>query len=124
MLLVLVSVPYSVSSGKTQPLEQWYQYYNQALFDHSLPDNVQIDHQLRDPALMAIIECGQISNGCHISFNPDFELSTRISRFTLIHEMCHVSLASNNEYELDAHGPKWQQCMHQIANRNGFEDLW
>ena len=124
MLLVLALLPYSVSSGKIQPLEQWYQYYNQALFNHSLPDNIQIDHQLRDPKLMAITECELTSRICRINMNPDFEISTKVQRMTLLHELCHVSLFVEGGYEFDDHGFKWQGCMHQIANKNGFEDLW
>ena len=114
----------SVSSGKIQPLNVWYQGYNESLFNHELPDKIQIDHQLRDPKLMAITECELTSRICRINMNPDFEISTKVQRMTLIHEMCHIELFVSGEYEFDDHGFKWQGCMHQIANKNGFEDLW
>lgn len=124
MLLVLALLPYSVSSGKIQPLEQWYQYYNQALFNHELPDNIQIDHQLRDPGLMAVTECELTSKVCRINMNPDYEMSDKVARLNLLHESCHVKLFVEQEYEFNDHGQKWQGCMHMIANKNGFEDLW
>jgi SprT-like family protein len=103
-------------------LDAWYQGYNVALFNHELPDKILIDHDLRDDRFMALTE---YENGFyHISFNRMYEPSPKQGRGTLIHEMCHVRQLISGELEFDDHGKKWQSCMHEIANKNGFEEIW
>jgi predicted SprT family Zn-dependent metalloprotease len=114
----------AVVPAQPDNLQQWYQYYNAALFNHELPDKIEIDHQLHDDSNMAITECGNVSKICRIDMNPDFEHGYRIRRETLLHEMCHVDVFALNGAELEEHGPRWQRCMHRVADENGFEDLW
>lgn len=94
------------------------------MFNHELPDHIDIGHSLRLPDKMAMTECGMVGKVCRINFNPDYELSEIVDRFTELHEMCHVQLFIEGEYEFNEHGAKWQKCMHELANKNAFDDLW
>lgn len=106
------------------PLEVWYRGYNVALFNSELPDTVVIDHNLRDDRFMALTDYNFGGKYYIITFNPKYGASPKQERETLLHEMCHIRNIVEGEEEFDQHGPKWQRCMHDIANKNGFEDLW
>lgn len=124
-LCLLILAPLSsISPAKIQPLDIWYQAYNATLFSGELPDKIEIDHQLRDPNKMAETKCELISRVCRINMNPDYEISSSITRMTLIHEQCHIDLFILQEYELDQHGPKWESCMHDKADKKAFDNLW
>ena len=44
---------------------------------------------------------------------------------TLYHETCHVELESTNRVDpLDDHGPNFQACMLDKAERGAFRDIW
>jgi hypothetical protein len=40
---------------------------------------------------------------------------------TISHETCHVATW---DLEMDAHGPKFQACMVNLANKGAFEGIW
>jgi len=122
-LLLILLCTSSLAPAIPDPLEVWYQGYNVALFDHELPDKIVIDHELHDDRFMAVTD--MYADGTfRISFNSKFEPSPKQGRETLLHEQCHIQLIVEGETELDVHGKKWQSCMHRLANKGAFEDLW
>jgi len=121
MLKILLALALLVSSADI--LDPWYRGYNEKYFNNSLPQNVIISHNLHDDRFMAYTE--HTADGWyHIEFNPKYEASTKQERFTLFHEQCHLEQMISGEVEFDDHGPKWQGCMHRLANEGAFEDLW
>jgi predicted SprT family Zn-dependent metalloprotease len=122
--LILSLFPKFISPAVPDPLEIWYQAYNVKLFNNELPTNVVIDHDLHDNRFMAVTDYDFQQKYWHLSFNPKYGPSLRQECETEIHEMCHIRVATLGELEIEDHGPKWQYCMHQVADKNGFNDLW
>jgi predicted SprT family Zn-dependent metalloprotease len=118
ILLVLTAVPVHPEVN----LNAWYEGYNHAYFNDTLPATVVISHNLHDDRFMALTE---YANGFyHIEFNPKYEPSPKQARETLLHEQCHLEQLVSGEVEFEDHGPKWQACMHRLANQGALEDLW
>lgn len=66
-------------------------------------------------------ECNLV---CSINVNAYYDRSEKEADMTLLHEMCHADLFTRHEYEYDPHGPKWEACMHQLADERAFDQLW
>lgn len=108
--------------AKGRNLDPWYQGYNQKYFNNQLPKTVVISYTLNDNRFMALTD---YSNGYfHITFNMKYAESDKQLHFTLLHEMCHIRLLSEQEVEFDMHGPKFQSCMLDLAKSGAFNDLW
>ena len=112
-----------IQSDAPDWLEPWYLGYNVKYFNNELPTTkIFIDHELKDDATMAVTHfIGEI---IYIRFNRRYEPDGNQARETLLHEMCHIRLKVDSDFELDNHGQKWQACMHKLANQGAFEDLW
>jgi SprT-like family protein len=123
-LLLLLASAKALAPAVPDPLEVWYQGYNVALFNHELPDRIQIDQNFHDDRYMAATDYQEHAQIYVIRINPKYNPSPKQARENLLHEMCHMRQLVSGEVEFDDHGKKWQSCMHGIANKNGFEDLW
>lgn len=121
-LFVLFAVP--VAPAVPDSLELWYQGYNVALFNHELPDKIMIDTNYRDDRYMAVTDYQEHAQIYIIRTNPKYNQSPKQARENLLHEMCHMRQLVSGEIEFDDHGPKWQSCMHELANAKAFEDIW
>jgi predicted SprT family Zn-dependent metalloprotease len=102
------------------PLTHQYRKYNHEFFEDKLPKDLIVywgpaggDHfiaytyHLGEPDVW-------------IEMNPKYNLASTETFLNLLHEMCHVSVGQT----FDAHGPKWQKCMHNLADVGAFDDLW
>jgi hypothetical protein len=126
-LMLLVLLPVRIHAAPDR-LDSWYAGYNHKYFNDELPP-VLITHDLKDNDKISVTEYGK--NYYHIAFNPKFNLSPVEEQENLLHEMCHVRVDVETEGQLqdaadwdNSHGPKWQACMHELANKGAFEDLW
>lgn len=124
LAVVLCLCPINVQSTVPDWLEPWYLGYNAQYFNHELPTEITIDHDLTDDRFMALTEFGKQYGVYRITFNRKFEPSPRQAKLTLLHEMCHIKLDMDLEKELDDHGPIWQGCMHELARKDALNDLW
>lgn len=91
-------------------------------FNQSLPADVVITHELKDDRFMGVSY--RAGGKYWIEINPKYEPSPKQSKAILLHEMCHIELWTEGEDEPDDHGPKWQHCMHGLANMGAYESLW
>lgn len=101
-------------------LDPWYRGFNQKYFQDRLPAAI-ITHDLKDDRYMAITEI--VGQTYHIAFNPRYNQSPVQERENLLHEMCHVEVYTEGD-EFDAHGMKWQHCMHRLADEKALENVW
>lgn len=116
----------TISPAKLDPMFVWYLGYNQALFQGELPNDILMDHDLKDDTKIAMTEIFYVNGTRYyrITFNQKFNLAGNQERMSELHEMCHVRLYVEEQYELDDHGPKFQSCMHDVANKRGFDPIW
>lgn len=86
----------------------------------------EIDHRLRDSSKVALTEMygDADTRQYRISFNPLYNLDGNEEKMNLLHEMCHIRLDVEKEKEFDMHGFLWQSCMHDVANKRGFDLIW
>jgi hypothetical protein len=114
----------AASSLDRDRMSSWYNGYNEKYFNNELPKDVLITHDLHDDRFSALTE--QYKSGMyHIQFNLKFNQSGREELFTLLHESCHIRQMSSKEGdEFDQHGPRWESCMHELANKGAFDELW
>ena len=104
-------------------LDTWYATYNHEYFQDELPKNVVITRNLTDDSFSAFTF--YTDNWFHIAINPRLNIDPGAEKMTLLHESCHIYIAVTHEdNEPNNHGPKWQACMHRLANENAFESLW
>lgn len=124
IFLVLVIALFAQSVPAIDSLDAWYCGYNQSLFSGELPRTTVVNHNLHDDRFMALTMYNDSGRFYEITLNPKYEVSPKQGRMNLLHEMCHLRQMSTGEVEFDDHGKKWQACMHDLANKNAFEDLW
>lgn len=103
-------------------LDAWYAGFNHQYFQDELPKTVVITKTLDDDRFMALTfyENGRY----HIALNPRYNISTKVERMNILHESCHIRMFVEGEEEFDDHGPKWQSCMLELAEKGAFASLW
>ena len=123
-LLTLAWVLLLTSVVQAQPdrLDAWYRGYNEKYFNNELPKEITITHDLRDNRFQAWTQ--RLGDSFHVAFNPLYNLASGTERLTLLHELCHIRNFVESETEFDDHGPKWQSCMHDLAHKGAFDELW
>ena len=132
VLLLILAVMFSktLAPAAMDPLDAWYRGYNEVYFQNELPNTVYITHDLTDDRYMAVTD--RLPLGVyHINFNVKYGYTpipggiSVIELRNLLHESCHVQVfIEEKEDEFDDHGPKWQSCMHRLANMGAFNALW
>lgn len=130
-VMCLTSVVNSGEIIDTDKLNAWYNGYNEKYFQKELPEagsvsppDVVITFNLHDADKAGITIFGAQDGFIHMGLNPDFLKGTKTLRLTMLHEQCHIRMFVENAHEFDQHGPKWQACMHHLADEGAFEDLW
>lgn len=127
MIVVILSLlisSKSIAPATIDPLDLWYQGYNVKFFNSELPQRVIIDHGLHDDRYMGLTDYDWQQKLFIIRMNEKYGPSPKQERETLLHEMCHVRQIVEGDEQLDQHGPHWQSCMHDLANKGAFDDLW
>lgn len=122
--LLTLTLLFSLSPAPPVDLQVWFAGYNEMYFNDALPKTVLVDWHLNDPRYLGLTDYEEHGEYYHIMLNPEYNKSGKTARLTLLHEMCHVSLRHDDDVEFDQHGPKWQACMHRLANAGAMEDLW
>lgn len=103
------------------PLDRWFAGYNETYFNDSLPKNTTVDfYDFEDVKIIGDSFCFQ--QKCRIRIARQYQNARPVYLETLLHEMCHID--TWDAHEINPHGPKWQTCMHRLANQNAFEDVW
>ena len=122
MAVLIITAMISFANAAPDSLDAWYAGYNHEYFQDELPKTTVITKELADDRFMALTfyENGRY----HIALNPKYNFSNKIERENLLHESCHVRIFIEHEEEFDDHGPKWQACMLELANKGAFKDLW
>jgi hypothetical protein len=121
IFLLFVAVLFTFGQHVPVSLTQQYATNNHLYFGDRLPKDTIVQYgpiHLRGE--MGETECGTTS-GCVIRIDPEYNKADRVASLTLIHEQCHVDTRGT---EFDMHGPKWQACMHRIADAGGLDNLW
>lgn len=109
-------------------LERIYRTYNRKYFDGKLPDDTQI---FWNDEITETDKPKELTHGLTIQFedeetkhrffmiyiNPNVT-AMGVTRMTLLHEMCHVSLGTGR------HGKRFEEEMKRIASRDAFKGLW
>src|SRR6266481_6001469 len=100
-------------------LYAWYAGFNESYFFNRLPKNVDI-HWASLPKAMG--ETVKHDDG---SWTITIDRETNLTRgevvLTIAHETCHIATWGS---EFDSHGPKFQNCMVNLAAHGAFEGLW
>lgn len=108
--------------GNSPELTQLYAQYDFSYFDAQLPlVTVQVTGAKED-WMGQTTQCGP---RCFTVVVSDPWTPAPSEKYaTLLHEMCHVYVDFNGLQELDAHGPHFQECMHNLAKQNAFVGIW
>lgn len=107
-------------------LQSAYKTYNKKFFDGKLPSDVPVKYV----DMTGTSDCGlstMFANGGLVlqviyldSRLKEFDI---ITRFSLLHEMCHIKLHRVST-ELDAHGKDFNDEMIRLAFRGAFKGIW
>lgn len=100
-------------------LKAWYDGYNEDFFLNHLPKASVRYHETDDTTMGYTFND---EDGFNIVISPALNPTPGETKLTLLHEMCHV--ATYHDWDLDAHGPRWKDCMHRLANEGAFDLLW
>lgn len=100
-------------------LKIWYESYNEDYFLSALPKDTVLNYGNIWPNMGLTTH----ENGAYrISIDADSNKAVRVAQMTLLHEMCHV--AQWGHEDMNPHGPKFQACMHRLADEGAFDQLW
>jgi hypothetical protein len=99
----------------SKKLKRAYRWYNRRYFGNQLPNPPDVNIRWEDlgNAMMGY----QLLD--EIVLNRKDRLRTSVWRFTLLHEMLHLSLPDE-----PAHGKKFQAGMMRLAKAGAFRKLW
>ena len=99
-------------------LKTWFNSYNEEYFLGALPQNTIVSYGNIDDMGITFRE----NDVFHIVIDLKTNRAGRVAMFTELHEMCHES--QWNLHEAEVHGPKFQSCMHRLADLGAFDNLW
>lgn len=122
--LLLGAMASTVSPGVPDWLDAWYRGYNSKYFNSELPAEVLIDHDLHDDKYIALTDYNTAQKKYWLRFNPKYGASSKQVLMSLFHEMCHVRSMTRQELIFDDHGVEWETCMHELADKGAYDDLW
>jgi len=106
-------------------MENHYARFNKLYWDNRLPKDVPVGwcENLREGDAIACTVAAYDEITEHTAFliylDPTFREYNKLSKFNLLHEMCHVALHPYHQ-----HGKKFDEEMLRIAQRGAFSHLW
>ena len=105
--------------------------YNKDYFDNKLPYTTfeYTDIIEKDGSHESMADVVRGTSEYHVRVDKRFNPILKTADISLLHEMCHIKLDANGELPLtvsndESHGPKFQQCMVDLAVRGAMHDLW
>jgi hypothetical protein len=105
--------------------------YNKDYFDNKLPYTTfeYTDIIEKDGSHESMADVVRGTSEYHVRVDKRFNPILKTADISLLHELCHIKLDTSGELPLtvsddDAHGPKFQQCMVDLATRGALHDLW
>lgn len=101
---------------KPTRLERAYRTYNKKYFGNLLPNPPEVTVKWEEMDLMGYQEEDKIA------INRNDRTSTRVWRFTLLHEMVHLYL--RDKKVRSSHGRPFQSEMLRLAQAGAFQHLW
>lgn len=96
-----------------------YDLFNEQYFNKRLPSSRMVDVRFG----LAHGNLGETSicpGGYYIEVNRRLNPADKQVYMTLLHEECHIATWG----EIAKDGPKWQSCMHKLADEGAFDTLW
>jgi hypothetical protein len=104
-------------------MKAYYDGLNEEYFNNTLP-HADVEWGEMRPDWMA--ETWHRGDGTFaIVINPAYNIAGKTVQYNIIHETCHVAtMVQLKESGLDSHGPAWQQCMHDLADKKAMENVW
>jgi len=119
VLLVGVALAGGTEKPICQALKCWYDTYNKAYFEGKLP-NAEVGY---GPCpIENVMSCAYKDHDrFFIRLVVKYNIAPDAAHLNLLHESCHLA---NWNVEFDDHGPKWQKCMHHLADIGALESLW
>lgn len=97
-------------------LARWYREFNRKWFDGRLPDDTDVLYAPYEGA------CGLVwheEGSFIIQINPAYAVDSRMVKFTLLHELCHIALHPDQ-----SHGRAFQTEMKRLATSGAFKGIW
>lgn len=109
--------------GRSPDLTQEFEDLNAKYFGGSL-NNVEVDlsNQKEDDWIGLTTPCGD-GKYC-ILINTWLTPAPKEREWVLLHETCHVYIYEKETPENDSHGPEWQTCMLNLAEKGAFKNIW
>jgi hypothetical protein len=112
----------NISVPSNAQLQGWYREVNRAYFKNELPERTTVVWA----DLVGIYQdMGQATPHPDGTWLITIDRATNVTegeaKLTEAHEICHVA---THGQEFDAHGPKFETCMVQLANQGAFKGLW
>ena len=105
--------------------------YNKDYFDNKLPYTTFVYSDIinKDGSHDTMADVARGTSEYHVRIDRKFNPILKIADMSLLHELCHIKLDANGEIPLtvsddEGHGPKFQQCMVDLASRGAMHDLW
>ena len=128
LLLSILSVgyvakPFVSAHAEQERLEDEYRHINDGYFDGNLPRDTVIRFTDNIPINEKVMGLTDVE-GDHfvIYISPKYSPVSSTADEVEIHEMCHIATFQDDVF--DDHGPKWQQCMLNLAERGAFSSIW
>lgn len=143
LVVLMITIPWALALRKSTPpctAQKWedakpteyrlaarYREFNEEYFFGSLPFR-KTTVELRDMRMQDWL--GHIEQRrdqtWYIAINSEGHPTERQAEMTLIHEMCHQYVVGtlHKVSGLDDNDKGFQACMKNVANQDGFEDLW
>jgi SprT-like family protein len=118
LTLFMALIPASAAAPDLR-LMKFYEDGNRQYFDNKLPHNTIVSFDTPEHENSAATTAEHDGHFV-IRIDPKINNIWQMAEMTEYHEMCHVETFT----ELDEHGPKWQACMHRLANAGAFDNLW
>ena len=109
------------SSGRSPDLTQLFSGINSIYFGGSLRATVYLTNQKENSWMGDTSICGD-KIYC-ILVNEQLTPAEREREWTVLHEACHVYTLQKGIDEV-SHGPEWQACMLNLADKGAFRGIW
>jgi hypothetical protein len=119
LLILFLVLP--VSGFPSHDPQVWYAEFNEEFFWNSLPKNTKVELVTDLGENLGTTRCLDFHYQCIIQIEERGNPEEVEQKITELHEMCHVATWHQQD---DPHGSKWKACMHRIADRGAFDNLW
>lgn len=104
-----------------EQLQAWYDGFNEEYFSNRLQKAEVKWDDLTAKNDMGLTE-RRPDGSILITLDRATNNTRKTAQWTVAHETCHVAVPAGLEFE--DHGPKFQNCMVNLATHGAFADIW